>query len=95
MPPLNSILFGPCTACKMLGHISKQLFHPGVHSFSLLKALLLILLHQPMQLPCMIRAAGIDLSLRSSCCGQLTEKATFGLHQNKLLLECWLRHGED
>ena len=80
MPPINSILFGPRAALKLLGHISKQLFHQSVHSFSILKALLLILLHQPVHLPCMIRAAGINLSLRSSCCGQLTEKASFGLH---------------
>ena len=81
MPPINSILSGPCTALKDVGHISKQLFHRTDHSFSLLKAPLLIALHQPVHLPCMIRAAGINLSLRSGCCSQLTEKANFGLHQ--------------
>lgn len=80
MPSIDNILSWPCTALKVAGHISKQLFHPTVHNFSLLKALPLIVLHEPMHLPCMIRAVGINLSLRSSCCGQLTEKARFRLH---------------
>ena len=86
MPPVDRILFGPCTALKVIGHISKQLLYPSDHSFSFLQTLLLIPLHQPMHLPCMIRAASINLSLRSGCCCQLTEKTSFGLHQKSCCL---------